>query len=502
MLETVHLQIRGADSTLDDLCIEVVPTPTLTEMVLIQNFPDYMQRPTRAAALTGRTMIPDGTAITITAKSTKPLLKATAIINQEKISLTPPEFLDIGEPFDSIVLTLPALREETAIDFRLTDIDSLSNRHPIKAELGIIKDQPPIVTARLEGIGPAITPEAVLPMVGEITDDNGLAAAMYRYTTDPVASEETSREPAVGTTLIPGITSGQTLFPLKQTFAAAPLSMLPDDKLMLHIEASDLFNLEEAEGQTGAGPRWSLEIVTPERLKNLLESREIVLRQRFEVVIDEVERTKNILQDYSLEPTEEQIHATSTWEDKENETETEKEVRQHEWEVRKQTILDTINAEQSELGKYHISRMLRDTHKEVYDLTGIVEGFRTIRAEMINNRIVTEEERRRIEQEIIQPIHELIGMDFSGIDHSLGMLNGLLREREEPNRPSALEERQKILVQFDVMLMKMAAIRDKMASMESFNEAIELLRSIIKQQQQLRNETIDERNRRLRELLN
>jgi len=47
----------------------------------------------------------------------------------------------------------------------------------------------------------------------------------------------------------------------------------------------------------------------------------------------------------------------------------------------------------------------------------------------------------------------------------------------------------------------MTAIRDKMASMESFNEAIEILRAIIRQQQLLRNETIEERNQALRDLL-
>jgi len=224
-----------------------------------------------------------------------------------------------------------------------------------------------------------------------------------------------------------------------------------------------------------------------------------------------------------LEPTEEQIQAALTLEstlegnpvipaETESQTDGVAPLRQGsplrgnddlaEREAKKQKILDTINAEQSELGTYNISRMLRDTHKEVYDLTGIVEGFWTIRAEMVNNRILTEDERRRIEQEIIQPIRELIDMDFPGIDHSLGILKGLLLEREEQNRPLALEERQKVLVQFDATLLKMTAIRDKMASMESFHEAIELLRSIIKQQQQLRNETIEERNRRLRDLLN
>jgi cell shape-determining protein MreC len=69
-------------------------------------------------------------------------------------------------------------------------------------------------------------------------------------------------------------------------------------------------------------------------------------------------------------------------------------------------------------------------------------------------------------------------------------------------RTAAREDRQKILALFDAALLKMTAIRDKMASMESFNEVIELLRSIIKQQQQLRNETIEERNKRLKDLLN
>jgi hypothetical protein len=318
------------------------------------------------------------------------------------------------------------------------------------------------------------------------------------------AESEPQSEDGEGAILITGITSGQTLFLLEQPFVAAPLAMLPDDKLALHIEARDLFNLDESEGQIGTGPRWLLEIVTPEKLKNLLETREITLRQRFEVVISEVERTKNILLDYSLEPTEQQIQeaAAFTLEDKENETEEERAVRQAELDVQKQKIRDTLNAEQSDLGKYHLSRMQRDTLKEVYDLTNIVEGFRTIRAEMINNRIFTEDERRRIDQEIIQPIRELIDVDFPGIDQLLDVLTGLLSEHDVPNRPLALEERRKILSQFDATLLKMTAIRDKMASMESFNEAIELLRSIIKQQQQLRNETIEERNRRLRNLLN
>jgi hypothetical protein len=246
-----------------------------------------------------------------------------------------------------------------------------------------------------------------------------------------------------------------------------------------------------------------LEIVTAEKLKSLLETREIALRQRFEVVIGEVERTKTILGDYALEPTEQQIKQAEALVLGRNNDEDEISLaeRRRDLESQKQKIRDTINSEQSELGKYHVSRMLRDTQKEVYDLTGIVEAFRTIRQEMINNRIFSEDERRRIDREIMQPMQELIDADFPGIDLLLGNLNQMLSMRDEPNRPAALAERQKILEQFDATIQKMNAIRDKMASMESFHEAIELLRAIIKQQQQLRNETIEERNKRLRDLL-
>jgi len=121
---------------------------------------------------------------------------------------------------------------------------------------------------------------------------------------------------------------------------------------------------------------------------------------------------------------------------------------------------------------------------------------------MINNRIFTEDERRRIDQDIIQPLQELADADFPEIDRLLKLLNELLSNRNEPNRPAALLERQHILEQFDRTILKMAAIRDRMASMETFNEAVELLRSIIKQQQQLKNETLEEKNQRLRDLLN
>lgn len=522
MLETVSLQIRGADSTLRGLSIEVVPTPVLTDTKLQQKFPDYMQRPDRTIALTGRTTVPDGTAISIGGQSTKPLTDAEATVIQppaepKKNTLKPAEV-----PFERVSFSLPPLRTETVVDFRLTDTDLLQNRQPIRADFGVIKDQPPVVTARLDGIGSAVTPEASLPATGEITDDNGLFSAWFRYTVetakDAAAADETGKEktsgdaekPAVpksGTVPVSGITPPQTIFQLEQTLAISSLNVKPGDKLTLSVEANDRFNLDSADsagvqGQVGIGPGWSLEIVTPEKLKTMLETREIALRQRFEVVIGEVARTKSILADFSLEPAETQNHEADavTVTVPEKATEEEKQKLQQDAEAKKRKILDTILSEQSELGKYHISRMLRDTQKEVYDLLAIVESFRVIRQEMFNNKILTDDEKRRLDSAIMQPIHGLTNTEFPDVNSLLETLNKTLVSTE-PVRPAALEQQQKILAAFDDLLKKMNAIRDNMASMESYNEAIELLRAIIKKQEELKIETIQEKNKKLRDLL-
>ena|GEM_PF-1509924 len=533
MLETVNLYIRGADSALTDLSIEVLPMPTLTEWTLTQHFPKYMQRQERTVSPSSRETIPDGTAVTITAKPTKPLQNATAIILSGGGHTEHNVLAETG----TVELILPPLRaspslsEGTTIEFRLTDIDSLSNRQPIRLEFGMLKDMLPTVTARLDGIGPAITPDAVLPIVGEITDDNGLASATIQYTMQPGKEDETQtiqREPSEGTVPITGISSGQTVFNLAQAFHVSQTEGQPGDQLMLHIEANDAFDLDDDAGQIGRGQRFSLDIVTPEHLKILLETREITLRQRFEIIIGEVERTKNILQSYSFEPTELQIQQAEALtielnafpddETTEEQGEETTALRYRELEEQRQRILETITREQAELGRFHIARMFRDTQKTVYDLTNIIESFRIIRQEMINNRIFTEDQRRRIDIEIMQPMRNLILSDFTDIDRSLEVLTGMLSGDPtvtptgiqsiaphglgKATRSETEAQRQITLRRFEELLQKMSAIRDKMASMENFNEAVELLRSIIRQQQILRNETIEERNQRLRDLLN
>ncbi|MDR1141682.1 MAG: hypothetical protein LBL62_08315, partial [Planctomycetaceae bacterium] len=525
LLETLPIQVRGADSTIDGLFIEVVPPPMLAEMKLQQKFPEYLERNDRTVSVSGQMSIPDGTDVTVTGTASKPLVKAETVLDRGEPVLL--QQSPIATPFDSLYFSLQKIRQDTLLEFQLEDIDFLRNRQPIRIRFGIIKDQPPTVTARLDGIGTAVTPNAVLPASGEITDDNGLAAAVYRFEiergnqnndSESVPSDNQSPEnppfgnqeeesPTKTATVLPkdqgsvtitGVGNGQTVFPLTQEFSVSEIDVQPGDKLSLLLEAADRFNLDGQEGQTGLGPRWTLEVVSPERLQSLLEVREISLRQRFEVLIGETERTKSLIEEFSLLPPDELIQETESLSpigEPLTDVDTDAK-RQAELEAKKKKMLETISKEQAATGLYNISRSLRDTRKEVYDLQTIIESFNLIRREMVNNRIFSEDAEQRLDRGIIQPMQELVDRDFPAIDQMIGFLNQTLEVRDQPLRNTALEQQKTVLDQFSLVIKKMTAIRDNMVSMESFNEAIDILRAIIKQQQQLRNETLEEKNKR------
>ncbi|MDR3197707.1 MAG: DUF4175 domain-containing protein [Planctomycetaceae bacterium] len=525
LLETLPIQVRGADSTINDLFIEVVPPPTLTEMKLKQKFPQYLERNDRTISVSGQMSIPDGTDITVTGTASKPLVKAETVLDRgEPVVLRQSP---VTTPFDSLSFSLQKIRHDALLEFQLEDIDFLRNRQPIRIRFGIVKDQPPTVTARLDGIGTVITPNAVLPTSGEITDDNGLAAVSYRFEIErgnqnntsesvppenqPPANHEAELQNKTVTVLpedqglitITGVRKGQTVFPLAQEFSVSEISVQTGDKLSLFLEASDRFNLDGQTGQIGLGPRWTLEIVTPERLLSLLEVREISLRQRFEVLIGETERTKLLIEEFSLLPPEELIRETESLSLISEPLIDIDILEEHleKLEAKKKTMLATISREQAATGLYNISRSLRDTQKEVYDLRTIIESFTLIRREMINNRIFSEDAKQRLERGIIQPMQELVDTDFPETDRMIDHLNQTLEIHDQPLRDTALEQQKTALDQFNLVIKKMTTIRDNMVSMESFNEAVDILRAIIKQQQQLRNETLEEKNKRLKNLL-
>ena len=533
LLETLPMTVRGADSTLRDYVIEVVPPPILTDIKIKQEFPAYMGREPRIIAPASRTMLPEGSTVQIDAQTNKPVVKCYVSVNQEEPVLL--RQASEQTAFQSVTYTLPAIRKDTRVEFYLEDIDRLKNRQPLRLDFSPLKDQPPNINARLDGIGSAITQNAVLPVLGEITDDYGLQSAHFCYNIDfapkatvesemksefdPTETKATESETETnGSVPIPGIGVLQTVFPIDRQFSVVDCNVKPGDKLALRVEAADRFDLppldsEESvesgnagDANVGTGSQWVLEVVTPEKLLGLLEVREISLRQRLEVLIGEVELTRGLVEEISLDiPDELQKEAEKLAEEM-TKTIHSNDANQAatvnaEIEKKKTTLLETIATDQAAKGKHNISRSQRDVQKETYELRTILDSFRQIRKEMVNNQIFSPETAERLDGRIIEPMKSIVETDFAEADRRLSVFGETLDIRDKPLRTAAVSQRNEAIEQLNLIVRKMTAIRDSMVTMESFNEVIELLRTIIKEQQNLRNETQTEKNQQLKKLI-
>ena len=105
--------------------------------------------------------------------------------------------------------------------------------------------------------------------------------------------------------------------------------------------------------------------------------------------------------------------------------------------------------------------------------------------EFDNNQLITPELEARLIAQIADPLSALAKQD-------LPALAGACR---------AGTARRELVRRADEVLARMRAVLDKMMELESFNEVVELLRGMIRTQEQIRAETLEQQKRRAREAL-
>ncbi len=127
---------------------------------------------------------------------------------------------------------------------------------------------------------------------------------------------------------------------------------------------------------------------------------------------------------------------------------------------------------------------------------GLAESFDDIRKELINNRIDTEELKDRLQKGIADPLRRIAQEMVPELERRLEGLQAVL---DDATKSPALRGRAQ--QQADEILLAMRKVRDRMIEVEDFNEAVGLLREIIKTQDQLRDETEQRHKQKIRELL-
>jgi hypothetical protein len=382
--------------------------------------------------------------------------------------------------------------QDTTLLFTLLDADGISSREPVRLALVAVPDTPPQLAVRLAGIGSAITPQARLPVVGQISDDYGIARVWFEYAIDA--------QKAATTTLFK-LPKHPTDLPLGEAaLEVADSKLRPGQKLLVSLKAADLCTLA-AEPNVGTSERWLLDVVSPEQLRAMLESRELVLRQRFEAIVQEVTETRDLLlrTEFDVKSKVEPAASSRPRADRPaagRPGDEPGEQRGNEPGEEAAGKEELSPARQLELRTLRVQQALQTSRKNAQETLGVAEAFDDIRQQLTNNRIDTKELMSRLGSGIAEPLRKIAADMFPELERRLEALEAAIADaRKGP------QCRQRAQQQIDEILLAMRKIRGNMLEMEDFNELVESLRTIIKQQEQLTEATQRRHKDRIKELL-
>jgi hypothetical protein len=492
VLADIRLDVIGGDCQVRDLLIQAVDSPKITEMTLESELPAYIGRMQPPMAVSGVMQLPMGTRVTVHAASNKELthVQVDSLIEDQpgpSANVPPERFTDDRLGFSYAV---PPLMKDTTLLFTLTDADSIKSREPIRLALVPIADQPPRLAVQLDGIGAAVTPQARLPVTGRATDDYGIDRIWFEHAVDQQKPE---------THAIPLSDKLPTETRLSDAAVEArDLKVTAGQKMLLCVKAADRCDLGPGPN-VGASERWLLDVVAPEQLRTMLESRELVLRQRFERIIQEMGETRDLLArlDFSQPPKDAKSDGANgegaadnraVAEPKEDDPGGRKEPGD-------EPEVDSPE-HRSGLRLLRVQGALTNSRKSTQEVLGVAEAIDDIRKQLINNRIDTEELKNRLQAGIADPLHAIAQQMFPELEHRLETLQSALGDSQ--NGPGLRDRAQE---EADAILLAMRKVLDRMIALEDFNEAVELLRSIIKSQEQLRDETQQRHKQKIRDLL-
>ncbi len=458
----IRFDVVGGDDAVRDLRIEVVDSPTIVAIQLYCRYPAYMGRLPRTLPAVGVMQIPRGTDVTLLAKSNKDLVSVQLDSGQEE----PRHAVQITHPRE-FQYRIASLSEDRTLLFTVTDTDGIKSREPVRLGLAVLNDEKPQLALQLRGIGSAITAKARVPVAGQVTDDYGLARIWFEYAID---QQKPGTVPAPVTVPIRTFEGNPTDIALSEALEVPPLGLKPGQKLILHVEAADRYNLT-GKPNIGQSDRWTLDVVTPEKLRTLLESRELVLRQRFEALIQDVTESRDWLLrvEFAGKPA-----ATGGQKGATGGSPT---TASTEW------LLAVERTEQN-------------SQKDARETSGVAESILDIRDELVNNRIDTPELKRRLEIQIAAPLAEIAEKMFPDLDRLLDQV-----QASRDDRDASIAGREKAVAQINRILASMQQVLGRMIELEDFNEAVELLRTIIDQQKQLDLQTKERHKQKLHELL-
>ncbi len=488
VLADIRFDVIGGDDRHRDFQIVAVDSPVVSQMTLECELPPYIGRRQAPLPVTGVMQIPMGSRVKVHAAGANKELVGVQVAGLIGDRTLAPQMLDASEIAEDrrgfSYAMKKTLLADTTLLFTLTDTDGIASREPVRLVLTPTPDQPPQVAVRLDGIGTAVTPQARVAVAGRIADDYGIGRVWFERAID-------QEEP--GKKKIADLPRAPAVYALSDAgLEVRELGLKPGQKLLVRVMAADLCDLDGDPHEAGS-ERWALDIVTADQLRIMLDARELILRQRFERMLQETAETRDLLArlEFEGEKPSGKNSAQSAAAKKEKAGAEPGDRESGEGEP----AADTPERRR-DLRILRVQGALTNCRKGAPEVLGVAEEFDDICKQLVNNRIDTEELKNRLHGGIAAPLHEVAEKMFPEFDRRLEELQAALDET-----PRAPGLRDRALQQVEDILLAMRKVRDRMIELEDFNEAVELLRNIVDMQKKLHEDTQQRHKQKIRDLL-
>ena len=276
---------------------------------------------------------------------------------------------------------------------------------------------------------------------------------------------------------------------------------LPTDgnaTLAVTVMANDRFDLED-QPNVGESDRYELQVVSPEELLRILEQAEVGQRRRLEQIVREVKEQK----DYLVRT---KSRATTSADDS---AEPGDEPRDGE-PGDDQTDVNGA-PERHELRRLFAQRAQLQNDKSLQEVLGCVSAFENLRLQLINNRVHADARQKRFEEGVIAPLSQTANGTMTELAQRLKQLENQLREVEslaanknEPTDPETIDRLQASadqtavdsIVMTDQVLVELNEVLNLLIKHETQNELLDIVRQMIEKQEELKERTKKERQKK------
>ena len=477
LLSNTTFTLRGGDHRIGPLKFSIVGQPVVVKTELDCEYPNYMvdqqslRWTPRTVTYTGPTVLPQGTSILIRCESSKPLAKIFVTDPDDNLLTTLNPAKSSHTRFE---FSIPMLTDDQRLRFYLCDTDGIVAETAHSVALRTVLDAPPIVKTRLYGIGTAITPDAIVPIQGTVSDDYQVANTWIDLQTPGTTESKTEIETASGK-----INTAIDFRRLRQSGQNEfPLTANGNQQVSIKVSSRDKFDLT-AEPNIGSGDRYVLDVVSPGQLLKILERMEVGGRQRLEQIFSEMDEARN----YLLRTRIEKVQLSSAHEPGE---EFPKEAEPDSKASKKD------RAQQNELRLLFAQRAFLQVEKSAQELSGVAETFDSIRLQLVHNRLDSEDREQRLAQQVVAPLNSIANDSMVELTTKINTLEEFLasdKARNDVAANSAIESVDKVLSELDAVL-------GNLVKFETQNELLDIVRRMIDQQKQLMERTKKERQRK------